>query len=163
MGNVIGSRGQPRDRWVHLSNAATAVLYSVIVIAGTDLASTPWQRRLISWIAGRDQAIFGRGAVDLELEDIGWSRAEFAAQQGFLRDVLATAATGHRWDVLDYRPSREILIEFLARVDSLVRELPPSVADEPTDRYWPVDDPVDRCPTHQVLLHPGGCLICHDR
>lgn len=163
MGNIFASRCQPPDRWVDLSNGATAVLLGVIVIAGSDLAASPWQRRLISWIAGRDQAVFGLGAVGFDLEDLGWTKADFAAQQGFLRQVLATAASGHRWTALGYQPRRVVLVERLARLDALVRELPASAADEPTDRFWPTDDPTERCSSHRILLHSAGCLLCNDR
>ena len=163
MGNIIATRDQPPERWVRLSNGATDAVLGVLVIAGSDLAATPWQRRLISWLAGRDQTIFGRGAVGFDLEDLGWSKADFAAEQEFLRRVIATAATGHRWAALGYEPRREVVIEHLARLDALVRDLPHGAADQPTDRFWPDGDPTALCPAHRVLLHPDGCLLCNDR
>lgn len=162
MVNSISADFAPPDRWVRMSNGLTSVVLSVLVLSGSDLAQTPWQRRLVAWLAGHDQFLHGIGTVGFGLEEIAWTRAEFPAQQAFLREVAAMAATGHRWQALGYAPRREVVLYELALFDALVRDLPITAADEPTDRWWPDSDPTQRCPVHLVLLHSEGCLLCND-
>src|SRR5215813_8151203 len=87
-----------------IPNGATDVLLSVLLLAGSDLAQTPWEKEFITWLAGHDQGTFGLGMVGFDLDEIAWDPDRFVEQKAFLLRVIDTALQRHRWEILDYDP-----------------------------------------------------------
>jgi len=50
-----------------MSNGTTSVLLDVLAIAGSDLATTPWEKKLVYWLVQHDQSRSGLGAVSFPL------------------------------------------------------------------------------------------------
>jgi hypothetical protein len=159
MGNSITAKGCPG--FLQLSNGATSVLLSVLLLAGSDLARTRWEIDVVRFFAEKDQAIFGSGMVDFDLDELGWSAADFEAQKRFLLAVVDRALARHRWDALAYDPS--YVAADLAQLRSMVERF----AIGPSDQCLQLElaraaDPATRCAKHRVYMHVTGCLLCHD-
>lgn len=144
-----------------LSNGATAVLLSLLLLAGSDLAETPWEQACITWLGERDQSIFGLGVVSFDIDELAWCKADFDRQKAFLLKTVDLALMRHRWDLLTYNPpaGADFLREFRRVVESYHREM----IDSDKDWDWfQAPECFEKCPRHQVFQHANGCLICHD-
>ncbi len=164
MGNLITNEKAGDDCYLKLSNGATSVLISVLVLSGSDLAtsrSSIWEKQLITWLAEKDQDIFGIGVVGFDLADIAWQTENFAAQKAFLLGVIDLALTRHRWQILDYDPPHAL--DYLQNFRKLVeRYLPEMVVPNQTWDWWAEPEGFPKCPIHDVYMHAQGCVICHD-
>src|SRR5262245_51957100 len=62
---------------LRLSNGATDVLLSILLLAGSDLATSDWEKSLVVWLAEHDQSVVGGGCVDFDLDEIAWTSTDF--------------------------------------------------------------------------------------
>src|SRR5262245_16778192 len=102
MGNRIWNRKTGDS--LKMQNGATDVLISVLILAGSDLAETVWEKEFVTWLGGRDQSVFGLGNVGFDIDDIAWDPDRFHEQKAFVLAVIDTALRRHRWEMLDYDP-----------------------------------------------------------
>lgn len=161
MGNRITNNKAGDDTGLKMSNGSTSVFISVLLLSGSDLATTLWQRELVCWLAEHDQSIFGRGVVGFDLDEIAWDRETFLEQKAFFLKMIDTALARHRWEALDYDPPfvEGQLKEFRALIENYQLEFvePNKVWD------WNLKKAsFSKCPVHQVYLHAEGCAICND-
>lgn len=162
MGNLITCR-KLGEKWnLKASNGGMAVLSSVLLLAGSDLACTPWEIDFMRFLAETDQDIFGIGVVGFDLiDDIAWFQREFQQQKDFFLETVDTAIRRHHWELLDYDPpfaksqleDLHLLVE-LIQIDHVPTE-------NEWDLKWPTSVP-EKCQKHEIYLHQYGCLICHD-
>ena len=159
MGNTFTNA--PAGLALPLSNGAADVLLSVLLLAGSDLAATAWEKELVTWLAEHDQALLGRGTIGFDVYEVAWTLSDVAREKAFLLRTVDLAAREHRWDVLGYRPA--LVHEHLARFRPLVEAVSAEHVRPAQTWEW-VQPPVAfaRCPRHRVYLHEGGCLLCHD-
>lgn len=144
-----------------LSNGATAVLLSLLLLAGSDLAETPWEQACITWLSEQDQSIFGLGVVSFDLDQVAWQRADFDRQKAFLLRTVDLALMRHRWELLDYDPPAGP--DFLREFRSVLESYDSEMIDSDKDWDWfQAPERFEKCPQHQVFQHANGCLICHD-
>ena len=161
MGNIITAEKLGSDAYLQLSNGSTAVLQSVLLLAGSDLAQTLWEIDFMRFIADRDQDIFGLGMVGFDLADIAWTSLGFDEQKAFVLQVIDRARARHRWDVLTYDPP--FVSDSLDRLRALLqRWLVEHIAEHATWDLWAPTDLPSKCTQHAVYLNAHGCLICHD-
>ena len=161
MGNLITANRLGPGVYLQLSNGATAVLQSVLLLAGSDLAQTPWEIDFMRFLADRDQDIFGLGMVGFDLADIAWSSADFAQQKNFVLHVIDRAQARHRWDTLTYDPP--FVSNSLDGLRSLLqRWCVDHIVEHATWDLWAPTELPSKCPQHVVYLNAQGCLICHD-
>lgn len=159
MSNWIGN--EKANEKLELSNGATDVLVSVLILAGSDIANTPWEQELVTWISEHDQSVFGSGVVGFDIDQIAWRRPDFAAQKAFVLQMVDLALARRRWDALSYDPpyAQDHLTKFRLLVDAYVI----TMIDEETDWEWrQPPESLTMCPKHQVFIHSNGCQICHD-
>ena len=116
MGNTFTNT--PAGLALPLSNGATDVLLSVLLLAGSDLAATAWEKELVTWLAEHDQALLGRGTIGFDVYEVAWTLSDLAREKAFLLRTVDLASQEHRWDVLCYRPA--LVHEHLARFRPLV-------------------------------------------
>ena len=68
MANTIGINPQSCGReLLQMSNGLTDVFVNVLVLSGSALARTVSEKRLIVWLAEKDQSRMGAGTVDFDL------------------------------------------------------------------------------------------------
>jgi hypothetical protein len=159
MGNLI-TNNKAGDLDLKLSNGGTSVLLSVLLLSGSDLAETEWEKELVTWLAGRDQNILGLGVVGFDIAEFAWSKADFPAQKAFLLKMIDLALTKHRWDALDYDPpyAQDYLRDFRKLVEAYLAEY---VEQKEWD-WWLKPEEFAKCPKHLVFMHEEGCTICND-
>lgn len=149
---------------LRLSNGATSALLDLLVLSGSALASTEWQRSCVVWLAEHDQGVMGLGIVGFDLDELAWTPAGFADEHPFLSRVVDAALDGVGWGVLDWvpgDPNREHLRGFRQLVEAVT---PPVAAAgwsfrAPPPAGWP------RCSRHGALRHglcDHGCIVCND-
>jgi len=157
MANTIRSE-HSSEASVPLSNGAMAVLMSALVLAGSEVAQSDWERRFVAWLARRDQSIFGLGMVSFDLADIPWT-GDWRAERAFALRVIDLAHAGHRFVDLDYdAPFVQGQLEALRGLFEGVNEA--VVAASHGETFEDADLPVPRCELHDVIAHGHGCLLC---
>lgn len=162
MGNVIDG--------IPMSNGLTDVFINVMVLSGSRLVRTVDEKRLVVWLAERDQSRVGIGAVGFDIGEMPWSAERFGECKAFLLNMIRGAEKRLGWETLDYSPNGEMIFPVLKRFFELVYEfgaedIVPGAADE-----WlgaaEEDDPVlcgfPKCEKHGVLLSCFGCQVCNN-
>jgi len=161
MGNQIRNDKADKKVFLKLSNGATDVLLSVLILSGADLAVTQWEKELMVWLAAHDQSVFGSGTVGFDIDEIAWTRENFYEQQAFLLTTIDLAITRHRWNSLSYDPP--FAQEQLKNLRIIVKNYLFEYVEAARLWDWRVElDSFSKCPVHKVYLHEQGCLICHD-
>lgn len=165
MSNWFGtSPGEPAGGFA-ISNGGTDLLVAALCMAGTPLARTPQQVRLMVWLASHDQVLLGRGVVGFDLADLPWEPATFDADRRFLLAVVAAARTRRGWERLDYTPPPDLPEANLDRFAALIDALEPADVAWDEDRApclgWPEE--IRRCAIHDAYEHAYGCVVCNDR
>lgn len=157
MANLIKSGDKPP---LQMSNSTTSVVLDVLVIAGCDLAATPWEQKLVYWLAQHDQTRSGLGCVGFDIRDLGWIADELEAQKQFVLRMIDAALARRGWERLPFTPGEERVMPALERLRELVGE----VAWSASQAVWvPSELPAHgSCEVHRVYLHETGCILCND-
>jgi hypothetical protein len=164
MGNIIFNTkaGEGEENWLSLSNGATSVLISVLILSGSDLASSDWEKELITWLAEKDQSVFGLGIVGFDIDDIAWDKNRFEEQKTFLLRTVDLAMERHRWNLLDYDPP--YAIEYLKKFRTLVEDYREEFVEIGKEWDWySKPQAFIKCSVHQVYMHDHGCMICNEQ
>lgn len=170
MANFISNDKGGRDLSFSMSNGYTTVVLAAILVAGSELAENRWQKLLMVWLAEHDQSIFGSGTVGFDLDEIAWTKENFAKEKSFLLDAVELAQKKHRWEVLGYSPGPKTGAFLKQFADLLDTYLPTYVeSDKPwCSKFSPkgveefFQDDLKKCPKHDIYMHIDGCLICND-
>lgn len=163
MSNRFGtSRAKPEHSF-RVSNGGTDVLLAVLVLAGTALARTSQDVRLVVWLASQDQALMGRGVVGFDAAELPWEEATFAADKAFMISVIAAARRRVGWERLGYEPPPDRVEPNLDAFAAAIAALEPVDIDwvDPREPVvgWPEES--RRCPVHEAYENVAGCLLCH--
>lgn len=152
------------DRYLQLSNGSTSALLTLLVIAGSAIAATDWERTATVWLAEHDQSVFGIGMVGFDLDELAFTREGFAAERDFLLRMVDAALAGEGWATLAWTPG-DLNRDDLRQLRALIEGLTEPDAPKPWDFRVPVPEGWPRCARHQALLHglgPPGCIVCND-
>ena len=123
MGNVIYLEGQPEHTALSMSNGLTDTLISALLLNGSQLAKTDHEKRLIVWLAEKDQSAVGMGTVGFSVLDMPWDRNTLEQNRSFLRRTVEQAKMRRGWELLDYQPSEELLLPSLEKFLFLIAQL----------------------------------------
>jgi hypothetical protein len=162
----------PTDDCLLIGNGGTAVLISVLAMAGTSLASTRREKDLIAWLARHDQRFLGNGGAGFNLSEMPWG-ADFDADKRFWLAVIDSAMTKAGWEVLgDINDENQI--RYLKRLRELFDALTPAMVVEPYHHPRFEEQALHfKCTHHGVILYdlhldnvaltsPGVCVVCHE-
>ena len=83
MSNIISNTRYNYNDYLKISNGATDVLIDILVLSGSSLAQTQWQKELIIFFASKNQEIKGLGCVSFDISDLGWEMDHFDEQKKF--------------------------------------------------------------------------------
>jgi hypothetical protein len=159
MANRITNVKSGAEIGLRMSNGGTFVLVSVLLLAGSDLAESRWEKDFVAWIAEKDQSFLGLGVVGFDLDEIAWSRENFAAEKQFVLAVIDKALERHRWSQLNYDPP--FVADHLKELRALVEQYQPDFVEAgKTWQFFAKLDQFTKCPVHQVFVHSHGCHIC---
>lgn len=166
MGNRIGFG----EDSLKMSNGLTAVFIDVMTLAGSRLAQTVDEKRLIVWLAEKDQSIVGIGTVGFDIREMPWNTDHFEENKRFMLKVIEAAENRTDWAKLDYQPNEEHIFWALKKFAELISQMTGDDVDEKAVKEWidaaESNDPVicgfPKCPKHETLLTCFGCHICNN-
>jgi hypothetical protein len=154
-----------------MSNGATSVFISVLVISGSLIAKTEREKELIIWLAEHDQSVRGVGTVGFSINDLPWTKNGFKDEKSFLLEVIEASKLKTGWNILEYEPNEEIIFRFLDNFYKMISGFNEDCINEEkyTDwiKLW--NDPnmrmpikFSKCPVHKTYLSWAGCIICNE-
>lgn len=158
------------DRDIIMSNRLTDTFLNVLIIAGSRIAKTEDQKRLIVWLAEKDQSAVGEGTVGFDIREMPWNVETFEKDKAFMLKTIRHALNKKHWEKLGYEPNEKYVFPSLEQFAELIGEFE---ADDirPKERTeWleaaEEDDPINNgfpvCPEHKALLSIYGCQICRN-
>jgi len=169
MSNIFSVRqSDPPEEKISVSDAGTDALIAVLALAGSALAVSDCQKRLIVWLSEHDRRL-GTGYLGFAIADMPWEPETFPQDRAFMVRVVDAASERRGWETLAFPPDemqlRPILGWFRKRFVRLKLEdiSPDARADWLDD--MDEDDPTrcgfPRCERHGALLTYLGCQVCH--
>ena len=145
MGNSIRLDGNNPKESFSMSNGGTDSFLNVLLISGSPLAKTISQKRLLVWLAEKDQ-IVSRGNSDFDIINMPWEPDTFDDDKTFLISVINAALEHKNWELLEYSPNNEIIDSHLEQFKTLVTAVTPQIVNETALQDWlsdkDNDDPV---------------------
>lgn len=163
MSNTISNNRFNKNDYLKLSNGATDVLIDLLVLSGSSLAQTRWQKELIIFLSLNDQQIKGQGCVGFDISELGWEINHFENQKKFILKVIDNALEKKKWEKLNYKPSKSY-ISNLRRFREMIINYS-KILVEPRDILkWSKNFnkmEFKKCVKHNIYTHPFGCKICH--
>lgn len=165
MGNSVSFGGDS----LQMSNGLTAVFIDVMTLAGSRLAQTVDEKRLVVWLAEKDQSVVGIGTVGFDIREMPWNTKRFEENKRFMLEVIESAENRIDWDRLDYQPNEEHIFWALKEFAELISKMTVEDVDQNAADEWlgaaERDDPVlcgfPKCEKHGTLLTCLGCLFCN--
>ena len=174
MGNIISfnHRVTKDDDSLVMSNGLTDVLLDYLLLAGSELAYTESEKRMIVFLGEKIQSVIGLGVVGFAITDMPWQSETFAADRDFLLRTVQLAreltAKPEIHEILGYTPNQEHISYALDSFEALIARM--TAADIQPEKlakwlsYAEPDDPIyhgyPRCPKHGLYLSCFGCKIC---
>ncbi len=176
MGNIISFDGTVSidDDSLSMSNGLTDVFVDYLLISGSQLAESESEKRMVVFLAEKQQTIVGRGNVDFDITEMPWQADSFEADKAFVLKTINYArelSSQHSvCDKLGYEPNKELLEHAMSRFEVLINRMMISDIDENNLKEWlsaaEKDDPINcgfpQCSKHGVLLSLFGCKLCND-
>ena len=168
MGNRIRLDGNNPKESFSMSNGGTDAFLNTLLISGSPLAKTISQKRLLVWLAEKDQ-IVSRGTSGFDIIDMPWDPDTFDEDKAFLISVINAALEHKNWELLEYSPNNEIIDSHPEQFKTLVTAVTPQIVNETALQDWlsdkDNDDPVicgfPKCRKHGVFLSFFGCQVCN--
>lgn len=174
MGNVISFNSTVSDDSLSMSNGLTDVLIDYLLISGSELAVSKSEKRMIVFLAEKQQTVIGIGNVDFDIIAMPWQAFSFEADKAFLLKVVDYARSlsfqDNTWGKLGYKPNREHIDYALNGFETLIKRMTVNDIDENNLQEWlsysKKDDPVNcdypKCHKHGVIMSCWGCKLCND-
>ena len=176
MGNIISFDGTVSvdDDSISMSNGLTDVFIDYLLISGSQLAESKSEKRMIVFLAEKQQAIIGMGTVGFDITEMPWQTDSFEADKTFMLGTINNArllsVQRSVWNKLGYEPNQKLIEYALSRFEALIKRMTINDIDENNLEDWcsaaEEDDPVNcgfpKCSKHGVLLSFCGCKLCND-
>lgn len=153
-----------------MSNGLTAVFIDVLTLAGSRLAQTVDEKRLIVWLAEKDQSKVGIGTVGFDVREMPWNKEHFEENKRFVQMVVEAAENKTDWDKLNYQPNEELLFSALKKSAEMIGKLtaddvcPNALAEwlNAAEKDDPILNGFPKCEKHGALLSCFGCHLCNN-
>lgn len=155
---------------LHMSNIYTSKFINVLCLSGGRLAKTDSQKRLMVFLAEKNQSVCGLGTVGFDIVDMPWDKDSFDEDKVFMLKVIEGAKQKLGWETLDYHPDEEFLfgcldtfkklIELMTYDDIIFTSLTEWL--EEADENDPVRCGFPKCKIHDTYLSIHGCQVCTD-
>ncbi len=149
------------------------MLYATLLIAGSAIAKTEWEKFFMIWLAEHDQNLVGIGIVGIDFDDIFWSVTEFEAQQKFVVQIAQRAIEERVWTKLDYEPDETILLKILNLWIAVFSNAETKDIAAIDDFVWYAKPDLstldEKCAIHHIFLNRLGtdkrscCYLCNDK
>jgi hypothetical protein len=163
MSNTITNDRFNKSDYLKLSNGATDVLINVLILSGSSLAQTQWQKELMVFLSLNDQQIKGLGCVGFDIYELGWKGDNFKGQKEFILRVIDDTLMKMNWEMLNYKPQEELIFSNLRRFREMIVNFSEDLV-KPNDllKWTNFFNTIkfNKCDKHKVYMHPFGCKIC---
>jgi len=166
MSNIITNVRVSEKDYLQMSNSTTDVFIDVLIISGSFIAQTHWQKELIVFLSLNDQEIKGLGCVGFDIYELGWKVDIFEDQKSFLLNVIDSALKKMNWEVLNYEPNEELIFTNLKRFREMIINYSIKFVEYEDALKWNNDFKTlefKKCDKHKVYMHPYGCKLCHSQ
>ena len=173
MSNYIEFKGNSIDSGAFdysfsMSNGATAVFINVLCLSGGRLAETDSRKRLMVFLAEKNQRACGIGTVGFDIVEMPWDKSSFDEDKAFMLNVIDGAKNKLGWETLDYEPDEKIIFGFLDEFRKLIECMTVGDIVEESLTEWlseaGEDDPVrcgfPKCKIHDTYESVFGCQVC---
>lgn len=177
MGNIISFDGtvSENDDSLSMSNGLTDVFIDYLLLSGSQLAQSESEKRIVVFLAEKQQIKVGIGNVDFDIIEMPWERDSFETDKAFILKMIHHAknllSEQSSWNLLGYEPEQKYSQYALNGFETLIKRMTINNIDEINLMKWLAaaksNDPINcgfpRCPKHGVLLSVFGCKFCNDR
>lgn len=169
MGNLIYFKGATSS--LKMSNGLTDVFIDGLLIGGSELAETESQKRLIVFLAEKQQRVVGRGTVGFDITEMPWQTETFDADKKFILEVINYVRKEKWWQNLGYTPLPEHIAYALNGFEILINQMTVNDVDKDNLNEWiseaDSNDPIycgyPKCQKHGLILSYLGCKFCNDK
>ncbi len=154
-----------------ISNGWTSVLYSTLLISGSRMAKTQWEKLFMIWLAEHDQNHVGLGMVGIDFDDIFWIISDFEKQKEFVVGIAQNAIDEKYWNQLDYETDGDTLTQLLNLWINVFSNAQIVDVIPRGDFNWynkPNLSEIEmKCPIHHIFLNQLGntekdcCYLCY--
>lgn len=155
---------------LNMSNDGMSMFINILCLSGGRLAKTESQKRLMVFLAEKNQNAIGLGTVGFDIVDMPWDRDSFAEDKAFMLKVIEGSKQKLGWETLGYKPNEEFALQFLDTFQKLIERM---TADDIIDAAlteWLSEaddnDPIrcgfPKCKIHDTYISVHGCQVCTD-
>lgn len=176
MGNIISFDGMVSvdDDSLSMSNGLTDVFIDYLLLSGSQLAKSESEKRMVVFLADKQQTIVGIGTVGFDIIEMPWERDSFETDKTFILEMIHHARTLSQeqsvWEKLGYEPGQKHLKNALSCFENLIKRMTIDDIDENNLMKWilaakgndPINSGFPHCSKHGVLLSVFGCKLCND-
>lgn len=176
MGNIISfdEKVSVGDDSLAMSNELTDVFIDYLILSGSQLAISESEKRMVVFLAEKQQAIVGMGTIGFEIIEMPWKSDSFENDKAFILYMIqharALSLEQSVWEQLGYKPNQKLLEYALNCFEILIKRMTINYIDEKNLLEWlsaseiadPINSGFPKCPKHKVLLSFLGCKFCND-
>ena len=136
MGNIISFDGKVsvNDDSLSMSNGLTDVFIDYLLLCGSQLAKSESEKRMVVFLAEKQQTIVGMVAVGFDIVEMPWERDFFETDKAFVLEMIHHAwvlSQGQSvWEKLGYEPGHELLQNALSCFGALIKRMTVDDIDE---------------------------------
>ena len=157
---------------LRMSNGLTHIFINTFAVAGSKLAKTEQEKKLVVFILEKNQYFVGMGNVGFDIGEMPWSLENFENEKAFVLSVLNGIRNKDGWETLGYPPREDWIFQCVDIFKQLIHNMTEDDIDFDEVKQWheyadkESEDPVNQgfplCPVHNVLLTIFGCQVCTD-
>ena len=101
------------DDSLSMSNGLTDVFIDYLLLSGSQLAKSESEKRMVVFLAEKQQSKVGIGAVGFDIIEMPWERESFETDKAFMPEMIHHARNlsleKSAWEILGYEPEQKYL------------------------------------------------------
>ena len=153
---------------VNFANWLTKPLYCGILIEGSLLAQSNWEKRLMVYLAEKNQKLVGLGVVGINLTELEWKKSTFTEQKDFLKEIVNSSMKNKSYNKYHFRLDDKLAKQKLSEILNLIEKLKlEDISDSKFRYFFEPPNVIDKiCSKHKTYLNyfdvptVDKCLIC---
>lgn len=153
---------------VNFANWLTKPLYCGLLIEGSLLAQSNWEKRMMVYLAEKNQKLVGLGIVGINLSELEWEASTFNKQKEFLTKTVKSSIRNQSYNKYHFKLDVELAEQKLNEILELIENLKfEDTSDVKFSYFFEPPDLIDQiCGKHKTYLNyfdvPNidKCLIC---
>lgn len=155
---------------LNMSNGSMSMFINILCLSGGRLAVTDSQKRLMVFLAEKNQSVCGLGTVGFDISEMPLEKTTFDEDKKFLLNTIEGARRKLGWETLGYQPNEEFAAEYLDKFEKLIDKMTVDDIKDGSLTLWLAgaegNDPINRgfpkCKIHETYISIYGCQVCTD-